>query len=285
LIQETLRRLTEAGAGIMVYTPQSPAFRHKYAGKNRELALQFDHFEMDDISQILPGLTEPQQRVLDVAIRYWRTADATEPRDINRLRHFLSDGLDEVRQWDELSQAEAAALNSRSAAVASMKLSRVLAEAQAFYSAALAEPTNIYEMTGRPSDRNGKLVVIDLQGLSDTAKQIITALISSEVLQAASSKSDPIRPCMLIYEEGHNFAPAGQAAVSHRIIRKIAGEGRKFGVGFAVISQRPSKLDPDVTSQCNTLIVMRLKNPDDQRSCSGSIDLIGAFGARCPVFH
>ncbi len=137
MIQESLRRLTEAGAGFMVYTPQSPAFRHKYAGKNRELALQFDHFEMDDISQILPGLTEPQQRVLDVAIRYWRSVDATEPRDINRLRHFLSDGLDDVRQWDELSQAEAAALNSRSAAVASMKLSRVLAEAQAFYSAAL----------------------------------------------------------------------------------------------------------------------------------------------------
>lgn len=274
MIQESLRRLTEAGAGIMVYSPQSPAFRHKYAGKNRELALQFDHFEMDDISQILPGLTEPQQRVLDVAIRYWRSVDGTEPRDINRLRHFLSDGLDDVRQWDELSQAEAAALNSRSAAVASMKLSRVLAEAQAFYSAALAEPTNIYEMTGRPSDRNGKLVVIDLQGLSDTAKQIITALISSEVLQAASSKSDPIRPCMLIYEEGHNFAPAGQAAVSHRIIRKIAGEGRKFGVGFAVISQRPSKLDPDVTSQCNTLIVMRLKNPDDQRFIARTSDMV-----------
>ena len=274
VIQESLRRLTEAGAGIMAYTPQSPAFRQKYAGKNRELALQFDHFEMDDISQILPGLTEPQQRVLDVAIRYWRTVDGTEPRDINRLRHFLSDGLDEVREWDELSQAEAAALNSRSAAVASMKLSRVLAEAQAFYSAALAQPTNIYEMTGRPSDRNGKLVVIDLQGLSDTAKQIITALISSEVLQAASSKSDPIRPCMLIYEEGHNFAPAGQAAVSHRIIRKIAGEGRKFGVGFAVISQRPSKLDPDVTSQCNTLIVMRLKNPDDQRFIARTSDMV-----------
>jgi DNA helicase HerA-like ATPase len=274
VIQDCLRRLTEAGAGIMAYTPQAAAFRHKYAGKNRELALQFDHFEMDDISQILPGLTEPQQRVLDVAIRYWRAVDATEPRDINRLRHFLSDGLDEFRQWDELSQAEAAALNNRSAAVASLKLSRVLSEAQAFYSAALAEPTNIYDLTGRPSDRQGRLVVVDLQGLSDTAKQIITALISSEVLHAAASKSDPIRPCLLVFEEGHNFAPAGQAAVSHRIIRKIAGEGRKFGVGFAVISQRPSKLDPDVTSQCNTLIVMRLKNPDDQRFIARTSDMV-----------
>jgi hypothetical protein len=273
-IQETLRKLTAAGAGITVYTPQHQSFRHKYAGKNRELALQFDHFEMDDISTILPGLTEPQQRVLDVAVRYWRTVDSAEPRDINRLRHFLGDGLDGLREWQELSQAEATALNSRSAAIASMKLSRVLAEAQAFYSASLSSPTNVYEMIGRTTDRQGRLVIIDLQGLSDTAKQIITALISSEILQAASSKSDPIRPCMLIFEEGHNFAPAGEAAVSHRIIRRIAGEGRKFGVGFAVISQRPSKLDPDVTSQCNTLIVMRLKNPDDQRFIAKTSDLV-----------
>src|SRR5207245_3936693 len=100
---------------------------------------------------------------------------------------------------------------------------------------------------------------------SDTAKQVSTALISSEILRAAASKTDRIRPCFLVYEEAHNFAPAGEPAVSHRIIKKIAGEGRKFGVGFAVVSQRPSKLDPDVTSQCNTLITMRIKNPDDQR--------------------
>lgn len=273
-IQENLQRLGEKEAGVTVYTPQNPSFREKYAGKNQELALQFDRFELDDLSEILPGLTEPQQRVLDVAIRYWRTTEKTEPRDINRLRYYLGDGLDELREWSELSSAEATALNNRSAAVASMKLSRVLNEAQSFYAAALARPTDIYEVVGRPSDKRGRLVIVDLQGLSDTAKQVITALISSEILRAAASKTDRIRPCFLVYEEGHNFAPAGQAAVSHRIIKKIAGEGRKFGVGFAVVSQRPSKLDPDVTSQCNTLIVMRLKNPDDQRFITKTSDMI-----------
>ena len=157
-----------------------------------------------------------------------------------------------------------------------MKLSRVLSRAQAFYSAALAEPTRYFHEMNRPPERQARAtcLFVDLQGLSDTAKQIITALVSSEILQAASSKSDPTRPCMLIYEEGHNFAPSGQAAVSHRIIRKIAGEGRKFGVGFGIVSQRPSKLDPDVTSQCNTLIIMRLKNPDDQRFISRTSDMI-----------
>lgn len=178
-IRNTLERLQQAGAGIHVYTPQNESFKHKYAGKNTQLALQFDHFEMDDISEILPGLTEPQQRVLDVAIRYWRTADKTEPRDINRLRYLLGDGIEELRAWDDLSDAEAKALNGRSAAVASMKLSRVLNEAQSFYSAAMDAPTDIYKMVGRPSNRQGRLVVIDLQGLSDTAKQVICALISS----------------------------------------------------------------------------------------------------------
>ena len=273
-IRNTLERLQQAGAGIHVYTPQNESFKHKYAGKNTPLALQFDHFEMDDISEILPGLTEPQQRVLDVAIRYWRTADKTEPRDINRLRFLLGDGIEELRGWDDLSDAEAKALNGRSAAVASMKLSRVLNEAQSFYSAAMSAPTDIYKMVGRPSNRQGRLVVIDLQGLSDTAKQVICALISSEILRAASSKTDPLRPCFLVYEEGHNFAPAGGNAVSHRIIKKIAGEGRKFGVGFAIVSQRPSKLDADVTSQCNTLITMRLKNPDDQRFIAKASDMV-----------
>lgn len=273
-IQQAFHQLQAKGAGLGVYTPQHQSFRQKYAGKNKELALQFDHFEMDDISEILPGLTEPQQRVLDVAIRYWRLRENTEPRDTNRLRHYLGDGLDELRSWDQLSEAEASALSSRSAAVASMKLSRILVEAQSFYSASLAQPTDIYEMVGRPSDKRGRLVIIDLQGLSDTAKQVITALLSSEILRAASSKTDPIRPTFIVFEEGHTFAPAGEAAISHRIIKKIAGEGRKFGVGFAIVSQRPSKLDPDVTSQCNTLITMRLKNPDDQRFISKTSDMV-----------
>lgn len=273
-IVDILKRLHKAGAGIQIFTPQHESFSHKYAGKNHSLALQFDHFEMDDVSEILPGLTEPQQRVLDVAIRYWRAMDKTEPRDINRLRFLLGDGLAELREWDDLSEAEAKALNGRSAAVASMKLSRVLNEAQSFYSAAMESPTDIFRMLGRPTNNKGRLIVIDLQGLSDAAKQVVCALLSSEILRASSSTNSSVRPCFIVYEEGHNFAPAGGNAVSHRIIKKIAAEGRKFGVGFGIVSQRPSKLDPDVTSQCNTLITMRLKNPDDQRFIAKASDMV-----------
>ncbi len=79
-IKLMIEKLQNADAGIQIYTPQIDTFRQKYANKNKALALQFDKFEMDDISEILPGLTEPQQRVLDVAIRYWRTVETVEPR-------------------------------------------------------------------------------------------------------------------------------------------------------------------------------------------------------------
>jgi uncharacterized protein len=274
-IQEQFLKLIKAGGGIKVYTPQMDSFDYKYSAKNHHLALQFDRFDMDDLSSILPDLTEAQERVLDVAIRYWKAKYNNPPRDIQDLTYLLSDeqGLEELKNWENLTEGEAKALNNRSAAVASMKLTRVINEAKSFYTRAIGEPTDIYKMVGEKGNNVGRLVIIDLQGLSDDAKQIITALISSEIMRAASDKKRQIRPCFLVYEEGHNFAPAGIPSISKKIIKKIAAEGRKFGTGFAIISQRPSKLDPDVTSQCNTIITMRLKNPDDQRFIAKTSDM------------
>ncbi|MUL33948.1 AAA-like domain protein [Bacillus megaterium] len=272
-IQEAMRKLLNAGGGVKVYTPQIEAFDYKYMNKNKHLALQFDRLDMDDLSSILPGLTEPQERVLDVAIRYWQVKYNTPPRDIQDLRGILAGDLEELREWEELSPAESKALNGRSAAVAASKLSRVINEARSFYTRAIGESSDIYDMVGEKGNNKGRLVIIDLQGLSDDARQIITALISSEIMRASSDKRRQTRPCFLVYEEGHNFAPAGIPSISKKIIKKIASEGRKFGVGFSIISQRPSKLDPDVTSQCNTVITMRLKNPDDQRFIAKSSDM------------
>lgn len=266
-IIENLKRLEALGGGIQVYTPQDADFDLKYGGSNRRLALQFDNFDLDSIGGILPGLTEPQMRVLDAAIRKWKKEQPTQPRDVQVLLDLLSKRLDDVRDDTDLNltDEEKKALGGRSAAIAALRLRQLLQEAKAFYTSASKSVTDIKELIGRRGDGAGRLVIIDLQGLSDDARQIIVALLSSEILAAASSKTEPTRPCFLVYEEGHNFAPAKGPSLSRDIIKKIAGEGRKFGVGFAVISQRPSKLDPDVTSQCNTLITMRIKNPDDQR--------------------
>ena len=266
-IVERLKKLQDLGGGIVVCTPQDAGFDLKYSNTNQHLALQFDNLDLDSVGGILPGITEPQMRVLDVAFRKWKKDEPNPPRDVQTLLELLSRRLDEVRSDPalDLTSEEQKALGARSAAIAGMRLRSVLNEAKAFYSAKCKSPTDLRALIGLRGKGVGRLVIVDLQGLSDDARQIIVALMSAEILNAASSKTEPIRPCFLVYEEGHNFAPAGGQSISRAVIKKIAAEGRKFGVGFAVISQRPSKLDPDVTSQCNTLITMRIKNPDDQR--------------------
>ena len=273
-VRENLLTLcAKEGRGIVVYTPDLAEFHTKYAGKNKILALSLDQFDLDEFSAVLPGLSEPQQRVLDAALRFW-TKTTAPPRTADALLAMLTDRLDDLRHWEELTEAEASALNTRSAAVVAIRLRRLLNESKSFYCTGMASPLEVKAMVGRPAETGGRLVIIDLQGMSDSARQIVVALLSTEILNASFDKSDSIRPVFLVYEEGHNFAPAGAPSLSRNIIKRIASEGRKFGVGFAIVSQRPSKLDPDVTSQCNTLIVMRLKNPDDQHFIVRASDML-----------
>ncbi len=228
---------------------------------------------MDELMGILPGLTEAQQRVMDVAIRYWKETFET-PHDIQDLLGLLND-METLRSWDKLSPGETNALRERSANIAAIRLRRMINEAQSFYTASVGSHTDVREMVGNEG-ASGRIAIIDLQGVSHTARQVIVALVCSEILKAAGDAANPIRPVFIVFEEGHNFAPAGEMTISKKIIKRIAAEGRKFGVGFAIISQRPSKLDSDVTSQCNTIIAMRIKNPDDQRFIQRTSDYFSA---------
>lgn len=63
-------------------------------------------------------------------------------------------------------------------------------------------------------------------------------------------------------EEGHRFAPDGQAR-SLGIMRTILSEGREFGFGIGITSQRPGKIDADVLPQCGTQLIMQIQNPTD----------------------
>lgn len=272
-IRNRLLELSQNGGGIVVYSPQNTSFNAKYANKNKWLALQLANLDMDELVGILPGLSEAQQRVMDVAFRYWKEK-YTPPHDIQDLMGLLNN-LDTLKSWDKLSPGESNALKEGSANIAAIRLRRMINEAQSFYSAAVGTPTDVRDIVGVPGSQ-GRIAIIDLQGLTDTARQLIVALISSEILKAAGDRNNPIRPVFIVYEEGHNFAPGSEITISKNVIKRIASEGRKFGVGFAIISQRPSKLDSDVTSQCNTIIAMRIKNPDDQRFIQRTSDYFSA---------
>jgi len=65
-------------------------------------------------------------------------------------------------------------------------------------------------------------------------------------------------PVVVIVEEAHRFAPPTKSTLAHSIINRIAAEGRKFGVYLIVITQRPSKIDQDILSQCQNHAILKI---------------------------
>ncbi|MDY6779414.1 MAG: ATP-binding protein, partial [Halobacteria archaeon] len=82
-------------------------------------------------------------------------------------------------------------------------------------------------------------------------------------------------PITIFIEEAHNFAPKDRDLKTRNLLQEIAREGRKFGVGIGIISQRPSRLDEDILSQCNSSIIMKVKNALDQETVARSVEAAG----------
>jgi DNA helicase HerA-like ATPase len=93
-----------------------------------------------------------------------------------------------------------------------------------------------------------------------------------EALQRYRRREDKTLPTVLVMEEAHTFVTRykedlenpNTAAVCCKVFERIAREGRKFGLGLVLSSQRPSELSPTVLSQCNTFLLHRISNDRDQ---------------------
>lgn len=121
-----------------------------------------------------------------------------------------------------------------------------------------------------PADfvRPNQASVLYLGGYDHLTQSTIAAIVLKELFNHRASMSDEIPPFLAVIEEAHNFIPShgeGQSDTpSVDVIRKIITEGRKFGTGLLLVSQRPSRLDETALSQCNTFLIFRLVNPRDQ---------------------
>jgi len=132
-------------------------------------------------------------------------------------------------------------------------------------------PTRIEELV-----KEGKASIIDMKGADPKLQQLIVYRLCKEVFEGR--KMGKIPPFLLVIEEAHNFCPErgfGQA-VSSNILRTIASEGRKFGLGLLVISQRPARVDKNVISQCNTQIILKVTNPNDIKALSRGLEFMSS---------
>lgn len=126
----------------------------------------------------------------------------------------------------------------------------------------------------------GQCTVLQMDTLDRWNQQLITTVLLRrmyrERLDAVQDRESEIEhPIFALFEEGHRFAPASGDAPSLGIMQTITSEGRKFGFGLGIISQRPSKIDQDVLSQCGTQISMKIRNPNDQDAIKTSVEAAG----------
>lgn len=135
-----------------------------------------------------------------------------------------------------------------------------------------------------PTDRTqlvnyGQVSVVALSGYQGELQATIYSVIADAIFSARVSNSLKF-PALLVLEEAHNFAPGKTTSLAEEqavhTTRQIAQEGRKFGVGLLMISQRPSRLDETALSQCNSNIIMRMSNPSDQNYVRRVIETLGA---------
>jgi len=126
----------------------------------------------------------------------------------------------------------------------------------------------------RAATLGSNVVIVDLSLLSSEVLENVTALLGRLVLefQQRLREQDPTTtgslPVVLVLEEAQNYIPERRPAnesISRTVFERIAREGRKFGLGLVVASQRPSELSRTVLSQCSSFIVHRLQNPEDLR--------------------
>lgn len=123
---------------------------------------------------------------------------------------------------------------------------------------------------------NGSITVIDLSLVPAEVVHIITAVIARMTLEALQRyrklHHGKTLPTVLVMEEAHTFIKRykddsenqSSAAICCQVFEKIAREGRKFGLGLVLSSQRPSELSPTVLSQCNSYLLHRISNDRDQ---------------------
>jgi hypothetical protein len=129
--------------------------------------------------------------------------------------------------------------------------------------------------------KNGKVNVLSLIELTDRQADIAVRFYLEELLddrkRATRAKKGeiegkaPVRfpaPVLVVIEEAHVFIPKEEKTDTKYLAAKVAREGRKFGLGLAIISQRPRSIDANVLSQMGSLAVMKMVQQDDQAQVS-----------------
>lgn len=123
------------------------------------------------------------------------------------------------------------------------------------------------------TDHEHAITVFDLAGVPAEVTDLVVGAISRILFETIFWGRDlpgigRQRPLLVVFEEAHLYLPQGDTrflqGYARRVVQRILKEGRKYGFGAVVVSQRPSEVDETILSQCGTFVALRLTNSNDQ---------------------
>ena len=120
------------------------------------------------------------------------------------------------------------------------------------------------------------ITILDLSGVpSGVIERLVGSILKIiyEALFWSREKTEGgiERPLLIVMEEAHRYLSDRSDSTASEVVQRIAKEGRKYGVGAMVVSQRPSEVNETVLSQCGTFFAMRLSNPSDRTRVQGTL--------------
>ncbi|MCK4798054.1 MAG: ATP-binding protein [Spirochaetes bacterium] len=123
-------------------------------------------------------------------------------------------------------------------------------------------------------DHEEAVTILDLGGVPFEVIDLVVGVVTRIIFEGMFYGRDmdgigKKRPLLLVYEEAHTYLKKSEntqfiAGYAKNAVRRVFKEGRKYGIGAIVVSQRPSELDDTILSQCGTFFALRLTNSNDQ---------------------
>jgi len=120
------------------------------------------------------------------------------------------------------------------------------------------------------------ITILDLSGVPGSILTnligVLLRLVYDALFWARNlSEGGRERPLLVVLEEAHTYLSPGETGPAASAVRRIAKEGRKYGIGAMIVSQRPSEIDSTILSQCGTIFAMRLANQQDRSHVTGAV--------------
>lgn len=286
LVEELL--LPNNRAAVLIFDPHGeydtlselrghPAFKAEdgYAPavnilKPEAIRIRVSSLDYSDILILLPEMSDRQKSILSKAFALVRKHKAGE------YRWGVQDLIAAVYEADRQIDEEGNEKQGSSAPALEWKLER-MERSPYFHAFEHLPPKTLFAP--------GQVTVLQMNEINQEEQQVICAAILRQANQARMNTLKELigpedenylpYPVFILLEEAHRFAPAHEPSRCKAVLRTILSEGRKFGLGVGLITQRPGKLDSDVLSQCMSQFIMRIVNPVDQDSLKYGVEAAG----------